>query len=286
MLELIRMYQWVILGGASMGLLLVLLGNHLATRDRAMQTVCISQGALLGVLLALGFFGVSTDQEGHQDPYEHLIPLLGAIVFSSVIYVKTEWLSVRRIASRNALFAAVFAVLLSLSHFVSAIFPGLESHLSQIYFGDLATLTEWDAQFSFYLGIAGLAVMKVFHRSWTRDSFEIATFGETVSEIKSRKSRVLFYGMTLFALCFSVLFLGFLFTIGCLFLPTVMMSFSQRVGLRGHVMGCLGIALMGILGGFGLSLWQTRWPTVPVILLCQFTLGGFIILVNQRKNLC
>ena len=56
MQALLSIYAWTIAASTILGSALALLGVQLAARDRAMQTMCIGQGAMLGVLVGIGFF--------------------------------------------------------------------------------------------------------------------------------------------------------------------------------------------------------------------------------------
>jgi ABC-type Mn2+/Zn2+ transport system permease subunit len=95
-----------------------------------------------------------------------LFPLIFAILASIATYLGTERLTIQSKVSKSTLFASVFALLLACGYFVSALFPALESHMTQIYFGDLATLLEHDAQVACGLGTIALAMLSIFGNSF------------------------------------------------------------------------------------------------------------------------
>jgi hypothetical protein len=161
---------------------------------------------------------------------------------------------------------------------VSALFPALENHMTQVYFGDLATLTTFDAKLT--LGISGIACLAsvLLWKGLARQSFELATFGEGFLNRVALRERALFSLGALTLVCFSVQLVGFLFTVAALFLPTTLLTFLGRGGLRLHLGLCALLAGAGALSGFLLSLHYTRLPTVPSIVLWIAGLGAGILL--------
>ena len=274
MMELIRVYAWSIPAGVALAIALSQLGAHLATRDRTMQTLCVSQGALLGVLLALGF----AEPGEHSDPNAHALPFALSFVFSGATFLLTDRLARTRDVSRNTVFAAVFAVLLASGYLVSALFPALENHMTQVYFGDLATLTTFDAKLTLGIGMIASAGAALLWKALARQSFELATFGEVFLNRVARRERAIFSVFALALVCFSVQLVGFLFTVSALFLPTTLLTFLGRGGLRLHLSFCAVLAGVGSLFGFLLSLQYTRLPTVPSIVLWIAGLGSAVLI--------
>lgn len=283
MMELLSLYSWTLPAGCIFSGALALLGCQLASRDRAMQTVCVSQGAMLGVLLALAFEG-ATQSVFHADPDSHLAPFVFAFLASAGTFLATDVLAKRKGISKNTLFAAVFSLLLASGHFVTAVFPALESHMSQIYFGDLATLTEFDAKMTLVLGLIGAFVLIVFRRPISGQSFELATFGHQHSLGTGKRWALLFNALSLSVLCFSVQFLGLLFTIALLFLPTTILRFARSKGLSRHLFWAAGSAMASTGVGFALSLYFERFPTVPTVTLTLFALTSAVAALESIWN--
>ena len=257
MMDLVLLYGWTLVAGAVAAPALALLGAQLATRDRSLQTLCVSQGSMLGVLVGLGVL-----------PWLERLPAVGpavpfafALAAAAATYLGTERLVAERMASRNTTFAFVFSLLLASGYLVSAVFPALESHMTQIYFGDLATLPTSAAQLC-VAGFGAALLLLVRHgRALANGSFEWAIFGEPISSRGERLFRVLALAM----LCLSVQYLGFLFTVTMLFLPTAMMRGLRGGGVRRHLALAALLASAGTVAGFLLSLELTRLPTVPTI---------------------
>lgn len=279
---MLKLYAWTLPAGCFFAAALSLLGCHLAARDRAMQTVCVSQGAVFGVLLALAL-GRGLH---HADPDSHLLPFVLSFAVSAATFLVTGIFTRKVGASKNTLFAASFGLLVALTHLVSALFPALESHTAQIFFGDLATLTEFDAKITFGLGLAATSLFFVFWRPMANQSFELASFGERITWQGARLGGLsleglLFEGLTLSILCYSVQFLGFLFTISLLFLPTTLLSFFTGGRLLRHFLACALLAVLSSAVGLLASLWFTRLPTVPSITLVAFVLGTGFVFVER-----
>lgn len=280
------LYKWTILAGIVAAPALALLGAQLATRDRAMQTLCVGQGAMVGVLLGMAILS----------PFESpllnaLGPFFSAIFVSVATIVITDAFVARRTASKNTFFAFTFALLLAAGHLVSSLFPALENHLAQIYFGDLATLNILQSKMMLGISLVCLGLLLGMVRSISNQSFEWAVFGDLVSSKGERKGMVAFKLVTLLMLCLSVQLVGFLFTIAMLFLPTALMNFSARKGLFRHLCLSGAIALVSTVSGFLLSLQYTRLPTVPAIVAVMFvlalvTLGieRAVTLIEQTSN--
>lgn len=255
-MQMYALFGWSLFAGALTGPTLSLLGAQLAMRDRAMQTLCIAQGGTFGVLLGVGILQ-STGRSGIWD----LMPVILSFAAAAATYCATEAITRKRMASRNTFFSCVFALLIAAGHLISHAFPAMESHLSQIYLGDLATLSPQGAQIAASVAALCFAFVGIGWRRTTEASFELALFGETVQAKEAR----FFPWASLAMLAVGVQSLGFLFTISLLFIPTAILSRLGPLGVRYHLVACAGTSLIGTWVGFSLSLAYTRVPTVPAI---------------------
>lgn len=272
MIALLLLYQWTIAAGVAAAPALTLLGAQLATRDRAMQTLCVGQGAMVGVLLGIGLL------HSYEGTWIGAVgPFMSALIVSASTFLATDILVAKKVASKNTTFAFVFGLLLAASYLIGALFPALESHMAQIYFGDLATLTIFDSKVTLGASLLSLLVLVARAKAISNQSFEWAIFGDLRTKHTPRFELAAFKVLTLVILCFSVQFVGFLFTISMLFLPTAMMNFLETKGLRLHLGLSAGIAAAGTVVGFVLSLNYTRLPTVPAIVAVMFLLGLVLI---------
>lgn len=268
MLTLFVLYKWTIFAGCLAAPALALLGAQLATRERTMQTMCVGQGAMVGVLFGMGALHVLDNEL-----VEKFGPFFSAVAFSALTFLATDVLVARKVASKNTFFAFVFAFLLAMGSLVTALFPALESHMAQVYFGDLATLGILESKVTTVMSLACLGLLVTWSHRISNQSFEWAVFGNLVSTRDDRKAHHGFKLLTLVLLCLSVQFVGFLFTIAMLFLPTALLTFTAQKGLTRHLVLCAVLSSTGTLVGFLLSLQYTRLPTVPAIVAVMFILA-------------
>jgi ABC-type Mn2+/Zn2+ transport system permease subunit len=255
---LLQIYWLPILASIALSVGLAQLGAQLAARDRAMQTLCIGQGAMLGVLAGIGIAQVL----GVGELAEAIVPFVLAVFAAIGTFAVSERLVAHKSASRNTHFAALFAALLAGGYLVSALFPALENHMAQKYFGDLATISQPEAWSTLLIGSALSAWLTIRASAVTRESFAASILGGNPYATAGGR---IFALVALAAICFSVQIVGFLFTTACLFIPTAIAAASRRVGLRHHLTAiCISSGAAAAIG-FLLSLYLTRLPTVPAI---------------------
>ena len=266
--QLIAIYGWTIAASVLLAAGLALLGCQLAARDRAMQTLCMGQGAMLGVLLGLGIGQTLM----HDGPLASTLPLIIALLSAALTFVSSELLVARRMASSNTHFASLFALLLAGGYLVSALFPALENHMAQKYFGDLATISSLESYLGIAVGIILISVMAAFGRSFTKESFEKSIVGNP-SKKSGWRLFSFFDVLCLIVLCFCVQTVGYLFTIACLFIPTAVASRTLPAGLTRHLSFCALVAALASGIGFLLSLHSNILPTVPTIIASMLVLS-------------
>ena len=273
---LLGIYALGIVASTALAAGLSLLGIQLAARDRAMQTMCVGQGAMFGVLVGIGLVQLASMNLAVQAS----LPIATGLLCSGVTFMVSEKIVTKRSAAINTHFAALFVALLASGHFISALVPSLESHMAQKYFGDLATLSQ--AEFGVMLGLGMLLIisLKGFERSVTRDSFQIAILGHNAL---TGRSNIIFALSSLVVICICVQEVGFMFTVACLFLPTSLLSFRTRIGLGHHTAACAVTAAIACVCGFIISLWQTRLPTVPCIVTMMVLISSLLYLVQRRR---
>ena len=234
-----------------------------------MQTLCVGQGATFGVLFGLGlgpWVGSWFGSWFSSDILPFVLAILAAV---AAFDISNRMVRVRS-ASKNTYFSFLFTVLVGLSYLVSALFPSLETHMSHIFFGDLATLSNFHSGLSLVLSLIGFILMWKFRFPFTNQAFENSVFGWNE---KGHAGRRLFQTLSFIAICYGVQFTGFLFTMGCLFIPTSIMSYSSLRGLDRHLLGAALLASISTAVGFVLSLAFSQLPTVPTIIVVMVTLG-------------
>ncbi len=254
---------------------LALLGTQLAAKDRAMQTLCMGQGAMLGVLLGLGLSQTLFSSE-HSETY---LPLIFAVLSAALSFVISEFLVAKKLASSNTHFASFFAALLSGGYLISSLFPALENHMAQKYFGDLATLGANESKIGLAIGILLIGIFVFFGRRFSEHSFEVMISGKTRRTFSWPHPLDL---LSIVAICTCVQTVGYLFTIACLFIPTAFASRTMKAGLRKHLAFCIVLAMIATASGFTASLIHSTLPTVPTIIACMVSLGLIASLIGKR----
>lgn len=278
--EIFQIYMWAWVAAVIMAPTLALLGCHLAARDRAMQTLCMGQGATLGVLLGIGV----GESLGLTETTVGMAPWVTSFIGSAAIYGISEWIVRNRQASRNTFYTALFAGTLSLGYLVSALFPHLEGHMSQVFFGDLATLTDFQSKVSMGFSLCLLFLLIHYWRPLAQQSFQQSVFGDLKSPPARGPNAFQFNLLVFLVVSFSVQFLGFLFTTAALFLPTTLMTRSSSPGLRRHLVLVCALAVLATASGFAFSLVFSRLPTVPLIVLMMVVVGAALRPLLMIRN--
>lgn len=270
--SLVALYQFTILAGVVTAVALAWTGIFLATQGRSAQTLCVSQGASLGVLM--GMQAVCTFQ-GDEALVSSPWPALAGILTAALIYVILDRFT-KRAPVRNVVYIALFAFLWALSPLLAGLFPRIDDHLTQVYFGDLVTLSDRNTWLALGIASAQGLYLILTHKPLTRLSFDIALTGSNVFPASALSKTYQLRGfqvLSLVLVCFSVQFLGLLFTLGALFLPTVILSRPARPGLLRHTLTALLCSTLGALLGFVLSLLSGKLSTVPTVIVVTAILG-------------
>lgn len=271
--SIVSLYALPILAGLSSAITLSLFGCFLAARERAIQTLVLSQsatfGALIGMAIVLTYFKDSNALIGD------FIPLATALIAAGIAYFQSERLIAQHHTSKSSLFIFLYLCFLALSYLTSSILPSLESHMTRYIFGDLATLSDTDS----YLVLLGSTVIFITLLSkrerLTKISFvEMVMHTPMISSADNRMDHV-FKGLFLFYICLCTQTLGLLFTLSLLFLPTILSLLSSNNDYRRHQNIACFIGTTGTFLGIFTSLAATTLPTVPMVVLLIIVTGVF-----------
>lgn len=258
--ELLMIYKWSLPACVVTAVALSLIGAQWTARGQSAQIFVLSQGSSLGVVLGLVlniFFGTDL----------HFLNLLlgfslgwGTLLFSnSVASVRTD---------RNHIYLTLFVLFLALTYLLTSLAPSLESHMASAYFGDLAVMSDGAAQL---LTVFSGAALIFLLRQWShlsRASFQISNS----SFIHRQWWHVGFEILTLMLTAASVQNMGYLFTIGSLFIGTSFAA-SRSQDLKSYTAKMTAIAACGSFLGFTLSLFSPNTPTVPAVIVGQILMG-------------
>lgn len=259
-LSLLAIYKWSLPASIAMAACLCLIGAQWTAREKSAQIFVLGQGSSLGIVLGLILnVLLGTDL--------HWFSLVGGLTVGWITLVISE-IAVQRRPDRNHIYLTLFVFFLSLTYLMSSLTPSLESHMAAAYFGDLAVMTDGAAQFSLVaaLGFGGFILWA--WRSLTKVSFELVNH----SSIHRDSKNLIFDVGTLLLTTVAIQSMGYLFTMGSLFIATSFASHRSR-NLRNYTQRIVLISSAGTGLGFALSLLSTNLPTVPCVLMGQILIG-------------
>lgn len=265
--ELLATYAWTLVAGALLAPALAWLGVHLSARGRVMDTLTVSQGAAVGTILGLALATGHHEAESQFQP----VVLFSALLCSAAVFAMTRALQARRSPALPALMIGFYFALAALGSVVDSFLLKVDSHVALVYFGDLVTLTDRDAAVALALSAAALLFFALGYRPLGRLSLESAV---GFSSRPLRRWSWAFEAVALVLLCFGVQFIGVLFTLAALFLPTALLSLAGRPGLRIHALIAGLVAALGCGLGFVASLSEPSLPTTPTIVLLIAVFSG------------
>jgi zinc/manganese transport system permease protein/iron/zinc/copper transport system permease protein len=141
--------------------------------------------------------------------------------------------------------------------------------MASAYFGDLATMSDGAAKLSLIGAGLFIAFVLSHWRRLTQISFELVNQSFIHRDWKNR----LFDAGTLLVTTMAIQSMGYLFTMGSLFIATSFASSRSR-NLQNYTVRILVISALGSLLGFVVSLLSTSLPTVPCVMLGQILVGS------------
>ncbi len=268
-MSLLSLYAWPFLASLFVALLLNALGRQLAARDKTLQSLCLPQGAVFGVLVGVGISSLAA--EGLNEG----LVFLSALLTSALVFSLSERFS-KSAVSLSSVLTVTYLALLAAGHILSVAFPSIELHTTQKYWGDLATVSDRQAQIAIAGALLVLTAVCIFQRRWTLESFDLAILNRRSNFLSER----VFLATVFVTISFAVMTFGFLFTLSCLFCSSVLMTPVAR-SLRVHLLLSSAISLMGCGVGFAWSLFDSRIPTVPAIVLCTLV-GAGVLRMSKR----
>lgn len=261
-LELLQIYRWSLPAAIVMAATLALIGAQWTARGKSSQIFVLGQGSSLGIVLGLVInLAMGSDFHG--------VSLLVGLSLGWVTLVLSDYLTQNK-ADRNHIYLTLFVLFLSLTYLISSLSPALESHIAASYFGDLAVMSDLGAQACLTTGLVFSVFLVSIWRSLSMTSFQLINQSLIHQNWRNR-----FFDIgTLLLTTMAIQNMGYLFTIGSLFIATSFAAARSR-NLKSYLLKLLVIALTGSSLGFAVSLLSTTLPTVPCVLLGQMLIGLF-----------
>lgn len=258
--ELLEIYKWSLPASVLTAGILALIGAQWTARGQSAQIFVLSQGSSLGVVLGLVFnIVLNTDL--------HALNLVIGFSLGWLTLLFSNHLTQGR-SERNHIYLTLFVLFLALTYLLTSLTPSLESHMAAAYFGDLAVMSDLAAKI---VGFISLGALIFVLRNWkilSLSSFQLSNSSLIHAKSKGR----VFETLTLVVTAAAVQNMGYLFTIGCLFIGTSFAAHSSA-NLRSYTQKILFISLVGSFCGFLISLLSTNLPTVPCVILGQVAMG-------------
>lgn len=259
-LELLQIYKWSIPASVLMAAALSLVGAQWTAREKSAQIFVLGQGSSLGIVLGLVCnILLGTDF--------HWLSLLLGLTLGWLTLVLSD-MAIEKKSDRNHIYLTLFVFFLALTYLMTALTPSLESHMASAYFGDLAVMSDSTGKISLAAALLFTGFVLKNWRDLTRISFELVNHSWIHRSWKNR----LFDVGTLLLTTLAIQGMGYLFTIGSLFIATSFASQRSR-NLKIYTFKILLISTVGCLLGFSFSLLSTNLPTVPCVLIGQIVIG-------------
>ena len=271
MTDVFSLYAWVLAAATGYAALLGFVGAHLAGRDRSLQTIATAQGGVLGIVVGLALAALVG--EAHP-PYG--FPLATALAVAAVVYAACDWAACRWPASRSTTFVSIYAACLACGNLVAGVVPGLESHLAQIYTGDVATLSDVSARVALGLAAVFGGLFIHFRKALLDAAIDAGLYGRADDPTERR-----FVAVALIVLCFGVGTFGLLYTLSMLFLPTAILARLMPGGAKRHLVVAAMAPALGTFSGFALSLQFPVLPTAPAAALATIIASVVLVLASR-----
>jgi zinc/manganese transport system permease protein len=272
MFEILFLYKWTLACGIVLGSALCLIGAQLASRNQPVQALVISQASSFGVVLGL----ISS----HNNK---TLPLIFSFILATLFYFICDKVISQNWPSRSTYHVGLFSSLLALTYTITALFPGLESHMAASFFGDLATVGNFEAGIGIVVGFIVIFFAFKNWRDLTRITFESTVFATPLRKSSDQIKDYFFIALSLIAIATSVQFLGLLFTLSSLFVPSLILARLHK-GLKYFALKNILATSFGVSCGFVLSLLHSSIPTVPIIAIFLIVISLVIGKLNFKSR--
>ncbi len=256
MMELLGLYQNLFPLLILSSILLGFVGFHLAPRAQGIKTLMLTQLSLFGVMIG---FLIRDGLHSIGPFFYYLIPYMSGVLLALGFGQLIE----RQKKTRGEIFYLIFFLIAQAAcQILQSLFPGLESHYSQIYQGDIVTISGLELGISTALMASAAVFYAFFHRLYLKRSFERELFGSESGVGKGHDH------FEIFSVCLIVLSLssiGTLYTMSFLLIPSLLISL-QTQGLRQSLIMIAICTFISAPAGFSLSLAFDRLSTVPAMI--------------------
>lgn len=279
MFEAISLFGSSILAAISIAACLSFIGPLMVARGNGTHVLAVGQGASLGVMVGILFLG-----SDHGDSLESaVIPwICGFLLALGTFYLLERW--GRGGKSGFVVHLSAFALLSALGGMMRGFFPQLESQVTNLFLGDVVTISHEVAIGYSVFGLLSFFLLLNFSHFLLGRTFEIEILKINVWSPPD----LFFLCFTITMVTLSVLSFGLLFTLSCLFIPTAILSASNLGGAHFHILLTSSIGALGAALGFAASLVWEGLGTSSAIVGVTFILSLIVLILlrilGQKTN--
>jgi ABC-type Mn2+/Zn2+ transport system permease subunit len=256
-IEMFWLYKGVFLLVLLAGLVMPLVGSHLPARNQVVRSLMVTQMATLGLLLGMlvaSFF--------------HLPHWLGEVVLPLAFAVIVTFILLRLIEKafvhlNEGSYMCGYFIFLAMSFIVCSLFPGLELHHTQMFFGDVVTISGVSLWGSILFMLLALVLLLKYQKDWILHSVDQQLLGDCYTCTKTHDRFAFFSLMTIIIGLFS---LGQMFTLGAMLIAPIFLK-QQAFGLSSFLKLIAVLTSTAMVSGLSLSLVWTKLSTVPLMIL-------------------
>lgn len=278
MIDLVLIYKWSILSGIIVGCALTLSGAQLAARKQSVQSLVLSEAASLGIIIALMIEIIFFPNHKHQIS---VFPIVSGLLIAFTLYYVFNHIKLSANSFKNTYYITIFTLLLSVKYLFTSITPGLHSHSSSSYIGDLALISDREAQFISFFAFIIFTFLYINWGKLTNISFLKNTFSHYLYSSHQKKINALFNFLNILLIVLSIELLGMVFTLAYLFIPTVILSIKE-VSISSLKFKLISSVIFGTVIGIFTSFNFEKLPTVPTLAI-MLTLTSYVFSLKTKR---
>ena len=254
MMELLGIYKFAFLLCPLAAALLSVFGTHLVSRNEGLQLMALSQAALAGHILSY----LISDTH-------HWVGFVLSLAF--FVGIKLGFLAMKSVSEQ--VYVVVYLSFVAFTYFVVALFPGLDSHFSVGFFGDIVSISVQRSIGLSALFLALLAGALLYRKPLLKSTVNRAVFRQRTVGLPEEAFFVV-------GILFSLYELGFLFTLAFMIFP-VMIAGGVFKNMSQSLLAMALLSGLASIGGLTLSIVFSRVSTVPTQVLTLL----FLLIVTR-----
>jgi ABC-type Mn2+/Zn2+ transport system permease subunit len=274
MIEFFSLYTFVFVLLIFISPVLALTGVHLPARSQTLKTLMTTQVAALGLLVGI-FIG-----EFFELPEllsKVVVPLLLAFFLSVSV---SAWARRFDCHSGESFYLIMYLFNLALTYLLCSVLPGLEIYQSQLFFGDVVTISGMTLSLSIVLSLIFLICLVLHQRTFLKNSIE---FELLVGQSAFRPKKDHYELFSLFVIILGLYSLGMLFTLSTMLVAPVILHYRHS-SLKEYLLTVVFISTFSAVLGLSLSLFYGKLSTVALIVVLNAIFSFTLLLISRNKS--